>query len=129
MKGGCENALKSGALEEFKAFSQFQSNGEFRHHMAKWMIDGENIFTKGEWVGFHLLAGFSEKVPGICHLPIAEMVGAFQENDHDYKISRDTFKRMIKKARVHGILTVYETVRENGSQASNLHVFQRYTKD
>jgi hypothetical protein len=121
--------LKSGAWEEFKLFSQFQSNEEFRHHMAKWMLDGENIFTKGEWGGFHLLAGFSEKIPGICHLSIAEMVGAIQESDLDYKISRDTFKRMIKKAKVHEILKVYETVRENGSQANDLYVFQRYTKD
>jgi hypothetical protein len=120
--------MKSGAWEEFKAFSQFQSNEEFRHHMAKWMLDGVNRFTKGEWVGFHLLAGFSEKIPGICHLPIAEMVGAIQESDPDHKISRDTFKRMIKKAKVHGILKVYETVRENGSQASNLYVFQTFSE-
>jgi hypothetical protein len=120
--------MKSGAWEEFKAFSQFQSTEEFRHHMAKWMLDGVNIFTKGEWVGFHLLAGFSEKIPGICHLPIAEMVGAIPEKEPDHKISRDTFKRMIKKAKVHGILTVYETVRENGSQASNLYVFQTFSE-
>ena len=93
------------------------------------MLDRENCFTKGEWAGSHVLVGFSEKIPGICHLSIAEMVGAFQEKDPDHKISRDTFKRMIKKAKVNGILTVYETIRENGSQASNLYVFQRYTKD
>ena len=120
--------MKLGAWGVFKAFSHFQSNGEFRHYMEKWMLDGENCFTKGEWVSFNLLAGFSEKVSGISHLSIAEMVEAIQESEPDHQISRDTFKRMIKKAKVHGILKVYETVRANGSQASNLYVFQTFSK-
>jgi hypothetical protein len=41
-------------------------------------------------------------------------------------ISRSTFKRMILKASEMGIFTVYETARKNGSQSSNLYVFNRF---
>lgn len=41
-------------------------------------------------------------------------------------ISRSSFKRMLQKAIKFGIITVYETVRKNGSQFSNLYVFKRY---
>ena len=45
---------------------------------------------------------------------------------HDHGISRDTFKRMLGKAKRLGILTIYETERENGSQDSNLYIFNRF---
>ena len=57
------------------------------------------------------------------------MVKAIKEENPMKGISRDSFKRMIKKAKCLGIFTVYETTRENGSQASNLYVFQRYPND
>ena len=50
------------------------------------------------------------------------------EEYHDHGISRATFKRMLGKAKRLGILTIYETERGNGSQESNLYVFNRFQK-
>jgi hypothetical protein len=43
-----------------------------------------------------------------------------------HTLSRSTFKRMILKAKQIGIFTVYETERKNGSQSSNLYVFNHF---
>jgi hypothetical protein len=51
---------------------------------------------------------------------------AIYEEYGEMGISRSTFKRMILKASEIGIFTVYETARKNGSQSSNLYVFNRF---
>lgn len=69
-----------------------------------------------------------QKVPGVANAKIATMLKAIHEEFGGNGISRSTFKRMIQKAVLVGILTVCETERKNGSQSSNLFVFQPFAK-
>ena len=127
MKGRCTRMkLKSGAVEQFEQFSQFQSLTEFHHHMEMWLVDYKREFTKKELIGLEQLVRISVVIPGVSSTTIANMVKEIQESDRDHGISRDTFKRMLGKAKRLGILTVYETVRSNGSQDSNLYMFNRF---
>ena len=118
--------IKSGTMEQFGSFSQYQTLKEFKDNVGQWLLDYKSEFTKGELVGLTMLVCFSTQIPGVCHVKIATFLKAIREEGQNHGISRDTFKRMIKKAKAIGILTVYETVRENGSQSSNLYVFNHF---
>ena len=113
-------------MEQFGSFSQYQTLKEFKDNVGRWLLDYKSEFTKGELVGLTMLVCFSTQIPGVCHVKIATFLKAIREEGQNHGISRDTFKRMIKKAKAIGILTVYETVRENGSQSSNLYVFNHF---
>ncbi|PFN76208.1 hypothetical protein COJ85_33005 [Bacillus sp. AFS076308] len=54
------------------------------------------------------------------------MLKAINQPYKDNILSRSTFKRMILKGKKIGIFTVFETERSNGSQSSNLYVFNRF---
>ncbi|MDQ0200305.1 hypothetical protein [Neobacillus ginsengisoli] len=118
--------LKSGKVEGFEQYSQFTSLKEFNSHFESWMLDYKHEFTKGELAGLKRLVRFAAKVPGVCNAKIATVLKAINEEYNNNGISRSTFKRMIIKARDFGIFTVYETERKNGSQSSNLYVFNRF---
>ncbi|WP_074432835.1 hypothetical protein [Neobacillus jeddahensis] len=118
--------LKSGSIEGFEQFSQFGSLKEFNHHMEMWMLEHKMHFSKAEQVGLKRLVRFAAKLPGVCNVKIGTVLKAIHEEYHDNGISRSTFKRMISKAKKCGIFTVYETERKNGSQSSNLYVFNRF---
>jgi hypothetical protein len=77
-------------------------------------------------IGLKLLARFAAKVPGVANAKIGTVLKAIYEEYGEMGISRATFKRMILKASEIGIFTVYETARKNGSQSSNLYVFNRF---
>lgn len=112
-------------MEQYKEFSQFQSLKEFNHHMEMWLLEYKGEFSKGELVGLKRLIRYAAKMPGVCHAKIGTILKAIHEEYGDNGISRSTFKRMIAKAKMLGILTIYETERRNGSQSSNLYVFNR----
>ncbi|MEH7110424.1 hypothetical protein [Bacillus sp. JJ1764] len=118
--------LKSGMIQGFEQFSQFHSLKEFNTHLEMWLSDYKKEFSKGELVGLKRLARYTAKVPGVSNAKIGTVLKAIHEEYHDNGISRSTFKRMIIKAKTIGILTVYETERKNGSQSSNLYIFNRY---
>lgn len=118
--------LKSGQIERFAEFSQFTSLQEFNHHMEMWMAVNKHEFTKGELVGLKRLVRFSAKIPGVCNAKIGTVLKAINEDYNDNGISRSTYKRMIQKTMDLGIVTVHETERKNGSQSSNLYVFNRF---
>ena len=118
--------LKSGAIEQFEQYSQFQSLTEFNHHMEMWLAEYKGEFSKGELVGLKRLVRFAAKIPGVCNAKIGTILKAIHEEYHDNGISRSTFKRMIGKAKGLGIITIYETERKNGSQSSNLYSFNRF---
>lgn len=118
--------MKSGSIERFELFSQFESLNEFNHHMEMWMLKYKRNFSKGELIGLKRLVRFAAKIPGVCNAKIGTMVKAIHEEYHDHGISRSTFKRMITKAKELGIFSVCETERKNGSQSSNLYVFNRF---
>lgn len=118
--------LKSGQIDQFKEFSQFASLEEFNHHLEMWLAEKKKAFSKGELVGLKRLARFAAKIPGVSNARIGTVLKAIHEQYHGHGISRSTFKRMIQKAIKLGILTVYETERKNGSQSSNLYIFNRF---
>ncbi|WP_313801700.1 hypothetical protein [Cytobacillus sp.] len=115
--------VKSGNVEQFKSYSQFKNLQEFNAHIKMWLAVHKNKLTKGELVGLKRLIRFAAKVPGVCNAKIGTVLKAIHEEYGGNGISRSTFKRMIAKATSLGILTVYETERKNGSQSSNLYIF------
>ncbi|OCA87885.1 hypothetical protein A8F94_08605 [Bacillus sp. FJAT-27225] len=72
------------------------------------------------------LIRFSAKIPGVCNAKIGTILKAIHAEYEENGISRSTFKRIVQKAIGLGILTVHETERKNGSQSSNLYVFNRF---
>jgi hypothetical protein len=120
--------LKSGAVQQFEQFSQFISLTEFHHHMEMWLVNYKQDFSKGELVGFKQLVFFTTEIPGVSHAKIKTILNTIHTQYHDQEISRDTFKRMLGKAKRLGILTIYEMQRENGSQDCNVYVFNRYPR-
>ncbi|CAM3915431.1 hypothetical protein [Mesobacillus zeae] len=121
--------IKSGLINKFEEYSQFATLEEFNHHMEMWMAEYKHEFTKGELVGLKRLVRFAAKIPGVCNAKIGTVLKAIHEEYQDMGISRSTFKRMIIKAKNFGIFTVYETERKNGSQSSNLYIFNRFTNN
>ncbi|MCM3694604.1 hypothetical protein [Neobacillus niacini] len=118
--------LKSGRIEGFEGYSQFNSVKEFNTHVEMWLAVKKQEFSKGELVGLKRLVRFSAKVPGVSNAKIGTLLKAINEEYQGNGISRSTFKRMIIKAKDLGILTIYETERKNGSQSSNLYSFNRF---
>ncbi|MBO0959937.1 hypothetical protein J1P26_09380 [Neobacillus sp. MM2021_6] len=118
--------VKSGRIEGFDQYSKFTSLKEFNYHMQMWLLEHKTDFSKGELVGLKRLVRFAAKIPGVCNAKIGTVLKAIHDEYHDNGISRSTFKRMIGKAKGLGIFTVYETERGNGSQSSNLYVFNRF---
>jgi hypothetical protein len=92
----------------------------------KWRADKKRFFSRGELIRLKRLARFAAKVPGVANAKIGTVLKAICEEYGEMGISRSTFKRMILKASEIGIFTVYETARKNGSQSSNLYVFNRF---
>lgn len=120
-------SIKTSTIEAFVDYSQFNHLEEFREHVTLWMVDYRNHFTRNEQIAFQRLILFAEKVPGVCNAKIGTMLKSiYEERGELGMISRSSFKRMLQKAIKFGIITVYETVRKNGSQFSNLYIFNRY---
>jgi hypothetical protein len=118
--------IKSGVIEGFEGYSQFSSLEEFNRHLEMWLAVHKHDFSKGELVGLKRLSRFAAKIPGVSNAKIGTVLKAIHEEYNELGISRSTFKRMTIKASNLGIFTVYETERKNGSQSSNLYVFNRF---
>ncbi|KAF0819173.1 MULTISPECIES: hypothetical protein [unclassified Cytobacillus] len=118
--------LKSGSVNQFEQFSQFKDLQEFNAHLEMWLAVYKIKFSKGELVGLKRLIRFAAKVPGVSNAKIGTVLKAIHAEYSGNGISRSTFKRMIAKAISLGIFTVHETERKNGSQSSNLYVFNRF---
>lgn len=97
--------------------------------MENWLLEYKHEFSKGERLGLKRLVRFSAKIPGVCNAKIGTLLKAIHEEYHEHGISRSTFKRMVLKAKEFGILTIHETERKNGSQSSNLYVFNRFSQN
>ncbi|MFD2444216.1 hypothetical protein ACFSO7_09560 [Bacillus sp. CGMCC 1.16607] len=121
--------LKSNCIDQFTSFSLFSSLQEFNHHLEMWLSVCKEKFSKGELIGLKRLVRFSAKVPGVCNAKIGTLLKAVHEDYNANGISRSTFKRMVLKAKSLGILTVHETERKNGSQSSNLYIFNRFLQN
>jgi hypothetical protein len=112
--------------KELKLYSQFKTAKEFYAHLEMWLLEYRGHFSKGELIGLKQLAYFAAKIPGVSNTSIGSTLEAIHDEYYNNGISRSTFKRMVLKAKNVGLLTVYETTRENGSQSSNLYVFNRF---
>ncbi len=110
-------------LEEL---SQFYSLEEFHTNIFNWLVEHKYIFTKSELIGFRSLVQSADVTPGVCHERIENILNAVHEKYNGNGISRSSFRRMLKKAKLLGIITVHETARtQNGSQDWNIYVFNR----
>lgn len=118
--------LTSEVVENKKAFSLFQSVTEFEQHMEGWVQQCRLKLSRGEMLALKMLMEFSKSVPGVCHEEIGRILEAIQEEYDCFGISRATFKRMRRKAKAIGMLSVYETERKDGGRGCNLYVFHHY---
>ncbi|KEF36810.1 hypothetical protein M670_04062 [Schinkia azotoformans MEV2011] len=110
-------------LEEL---SQFDSLEEFHTNIFNWLVEHKYIFTKSELIGFRSLVLSADVTPGVCHERIEDILNAIHVEYNGNGISRSSFRRMLNKAKLLGIITVYETARiQNGSQDWNIYVFNR----
>jgi hypothetical protein len=120
-------SIKNGKIGGFEGYSQFAELKEFNSHFEMWMADKKHYFTKGELIGLKRLVRFAAKIPGVANAKIGTVLKAIYEEYGELgMISRSTFKRMIVKASKIGIFTVHETERKNGTQSSNLYIFNRF---
>ncbi|MEC1772806.1 hypothetical protein [Schinkia azotoformans] len=118
-------SLKQANIQQFKKYSQFSSLKDFNNQMEQWFVDLKSKLSKGETIAIKHLIRFSASVFGVSNAKIGTILKAIHEKLGE-TISRSTFKRAIAKAKQFGLLTVHETERKNGSQSSNVYVFNRY---
>jgi len=119
--------MKLEAMEPFEQYSQFESEKEFERYVEKILRDDKKVWTKGDRIALILLARCSREIPGVSNRAIDSVLEFMKEQKDVRSISRSTFKRMIGKAKALGILTVYQTEKENGYQLSNLYIFNNKT--
>ncbi|MEZ0117833.1 UNVERIFIED_ORG: hypothetical protein ABRZ91_001790 [Heyndrickxia coagulans] len=111
--------MKMGKIDNFKYLSQFISLKDFNNSIEMWMAEYKSTFTKGELAALKRLIRYSAKVYGVSTASIRTLSTAAN-------VSEATFQRMKRKAIKMGMLTVHYTERNNGSQSSNVWVFNRF---
>ncbi|MGZ4160544.1 MAG: hypothetical protein ACXVNF_07085, partial [Neobacillus sp.] len=68
--------IKSGKIEGFEQYSQFNNLKDFNNHFELWLVELKHEFSKGELVGLKRLARFAAKVPGVCNAKIGTVLKA-----------------------------------------------------
>jgi len=116
-----------GNVEQFKHLSQFTSLKDFNNHIEMWLAEYKSQFTKSELIALKRLIRFSAKVYGVSTASINTILKATEKDG--VGVSESTFHRMKRKAVKIGILSIHSTTRKNGSQSSNVWVFNRFTND
>ncbi|SER08934.1 hypothetical protein SAMN04487944_101189 [Gracilibacillus ureilyticus] len=111
-------------IESFKSYSNFKSLKDFNNNVEMFLACHKQDFTKSEYIAFRRLTKFCAKIFGVSNARIDTIVQATKDDNGG--ISRSTFKRMVKKAKKLGILSVHELKRANQSQSSNLYVFESF---
>ena len=112
-------------IEAFQHLSNFKSLKDLNNNIEQILLDYKTAFTKSELIGLKHLLQFCAKVKGVATARICKLISATFK-DGKVGISRRTFERMLKKAEELGILTIKNGERWNGSQTSNIYVFNRY---
>ncbi|PAD39839.1 hypothetical protein [Terribacillus sp. 7520-G] len=120
--------MQQGNLDQFQSYSQFNSLKDFNNSMEQWLlhIKQEKLLTPSQVIAVKALSKWCAKIPGISNARICKIVASTWLNDK-IGISRSTFKRAISKCVEFGLLEVHNLSRKNGSQSSNLYVFQPFT--
>jgi len=117
--------IKSGAIDQFEQYSQFKSVEEFQKYVNKILVDYKMELTNGDRIALQMLVRCSSEIPGVSNPAIDYVLELIESQSELKPISRATFKRMVRKAIALGILTVYQTEKENGYQLSNLYIFNK----
>lgn len=128
MKMTTANIL-TGHTTTFKDYSNFISLKDFNNNIEMFLFDHKKDFTPTELVLFKRLTKYATKVKGIANASVRTLLNGVKEKDFKLGASESTFHRMRRKAIKLGILEVKSTNRTNGSQSSNLWIFQRYDKN
>ncbi len=113
-------------IESFKQYSTFKSLQDFNNNSEAFLATHKNDFTRSELLCYKVLTRFSVKVLGVSNISINKLLQAISSQFKGVSISESTFHRFRRKAVKLGILKVISTVRKNGSQSSNLWVFNRF---
>jgi hypothetical protein len=116
-------SMQAGHIDNFKHLSQFRDVKDFNNNVEQWLVDVKADFTKSELIALKRLIRFATKVPGVCNAKIQTIVSA--THDGAIGISRSSFERMLRKAKVLGIVEVINTAKR-GYQAHNVYVFMPY---
>lgn len=118
--------IKQASIENFKHLSNFSSLKEFNSNMESFLACHKADFTKSEYIAFMRLTKFACKVVGVANASIRAILKAINDKSNGIGISESSFQRMKRKAVKMGILSVTFTERSNGSQSSNLWVFNQF---
>lgn len=116
--------MQQSNIISFKQFSNFTSLRDFNNHIEMFLSTHKKDFTKGELCCLKTLLRFSVKCYGISNISITKLLQAV--TDKFKQVSEATFHRFKRKAIKLGILKVEPLHRSNGSQSSNLWVWQRF---
>ncbi|OAO80934.1 hypothetical protein [Anoxybacillus flavithermus] len=116
--------MRSGNIEQFKHLSQFRDIRDFNNNIEAFLAEHKKDFTKSELICFKALLRYCAKIAGVSNVSINKLLQSISERFGE--VSESTFHRMKRKAIKLGILTVYTTHRKNGSQSSNVWVFNRF---
>lgn len=116
--------MQQSSTLSFKQFSNFASLRDFNNHIEMFLSIHKKDFTTGELCCFKTLLRFSVKCFGISNISITKLLQAV--SDKFKTTSEATFHRFKRKAIKLGILKVEPLHRSNGSQSSNLWVWQRF---
>ncbi len=120
--------IQQKTIENFKEYSQFESLKDFNNNIEAFLFEHKKDFTRSELMAFKGLVRFCAKVYGVSNASINTILRAIKERYNGHGVSESTFHRMKRKCVKLGILTVKETVRKDGSQSSNLWIFNRFLK-
>lgn len=116
--------MQQSNITSFKEFSNFASLRDFNNNIEIFLYTHKKDFTTGELCCFKTLLRFSVKCFGISNISITKLLQAV--SDKFKTTSEATFHRFKRKAIKLGILKVEPLHRSNGSQSSNLWVWQRF---
>jgi hypothetical protein len=116
-------------IKKFKDLSQFDSIKDFNNNIEMFLAVHKKEFTDGEMIAFKRLVRLAASVKGVATASIRYILKKIEEKSNGYGISEATFHRMKRKAIKLGILTVEATGRKNGSQSSNLWIFNRFVSE
>lgn len=114
------------SIENFKDYSQFITLKDFNNNIEAFLFDHKKAFTASELIAFKRLTKYAAKIVGVATASVKTILRAIDDKGNGYGISESTFHRMRRKAVKMGILSTVYTQRKDGSQSSNIWVFNRY---
>jgi hypothetical protein len=118
--------MQQSNLNNFKSYSQFKTLKQFNSSNEQYFVDikKDKLLSKSEIIALKALIRHCATVFGVSNARQCKIVSSTHKDG--IGISLSTFKRAVNKAKKIGMLTVHALSRKNGSQSSNLYVFNPY---